>query len=141
MWDNCCMYWGQSGHFVSTCNPEGAGELSHVLQYALLPPFLFSSTLGQILIGWTVFLPPNSAQAGNLSLNFLPGGHHLSKLDLRNAYHLVRIRKGMCRRLLSILPMDIMSTWLCFSASQMLLLFSRDSSMMCFIICSISVLL
>lgn len=57
------MYWGQSGHFVSTCNPEGAGELSHVLQYALLPPFLFSSTLGQILTGWTVFLPPNSAQA------------------------------------------------------------------------------
>ncbi len=114
-----------AGIIRPSSSPAGAGFFFVTKKDGSLRPCNDYRGLNNITVNNTYPLPLMSS-----AFERLQGASIFTKLDLRNAYHLVRIREGDGRPRL-IPPEGTLNIWLCCSGFLTLPRSSRHSSMTC----------
>ncbi len=122
-----------AGFIRPSSSPAGAGFFFVAKKDGSLRPCIDYRGLNNITVKNTYPLPLMSS-----AFERLQGASIFTKLDLRNAYHLVRIREGDEWKTAFNTPEGILSIWLCLSGSLTPPRSSRHSSMTCWEIWSIS---
>ncbi len=113
----------QTGLIRHSSSPTSAGFFFVQKKDGSLRPCIDYQGLNDITVKNRYPLPLMSS-----AFELLQGAQVFTKLDLRNAYHLVRIREGMSGRRRSTPPRDTTSIWFFRLVFPMLQPFSRASS-------------